>query len=342
MDFLVNSKNRGSIENNMTISGTNIYRTCPLRTNLLKNIWDVYAIIKKNKYDIVHIHSGYKAFLHLFLAKLALVKVRIVHTHNIPCCNSRIDNIFFRITRIFTLYLATSIFSCGYTAAQKMWGDSTKIKDKLVIIPNAIKLEKYQYSEVARKKIRTELNISDEKKILINVARLDSIKNQLFLLDVFIEIIKKDKNFYLLFVGNGDLKQAIEEKIKKHNISENVMLLGIRHDIPDLLSAADIFVLPSLKEGFGIAALEAQASGLPVYLSSGVPTDVCVTANIIYLNLKETRSCWANTIIDSYMQKSFYRQQTSHQSIAILRNRGYDIDVSAESLLKIYKEFLSK
>lgn len=111
-------------------------------------------------------------------------------------------------------------------------------------------------------------------------------------------------------------------------IEESLILLSNRKDIPELLFAMDVFVLPSLFEGMGIVATEAQAAGLSVILSSGVSKEAKISNSVIYLGLNEGAAKWADYILAAKKPKT--------SSIKILQKAGYDITLSAKTIQDLY------
>ena len=102
----------------------------------------------------------------------------------------------------------------------------------------------------------------------------DCKKNHVFLIDIFAEIVKQQPDSKLLLVGDGDEKEKIQEKIEKLQLQKNVLLLGARSDVNELMQAMDVFVFPSLYEGLPLTMIEAQAAGLPCVISDSIPGNV--------------------------------------------------------------------
>ena len=111
-------------------------------------------------------------------------------------------------------------------------------------------------------------------------------KNHDFILDVFNEICKKQENAHLILVGDGPLAETIKKKIGRLGLQDKVSLLGLRNDVNKIMQAMDIFLFPSIFEGLGIVALEAQAADIPIICSEFVPEDVDVTEYIEHCSLE--------------------------------------------------------
>ena len=141
-----------------------------------------------------------------------------------------------------------------------------------------------------------QLNINKAVVVLGIVARMNEPKNHNFLIDIFQEYIKLNKNSKLLLIGDGYLREKIEEKIEKLALSDKVLLLGDRTDVNKLYSAIDIYVMPSLYEGLSISLCEAQVNGLRCYTSTRVDTNSNITNNVEFLSLKKSAKEWAEHI----------------------------------------------
>ena len=225
--------------------------------------------------------------------------------------------------------VATDLFACSKAAGEFYYGKEAVDSGKVKIIPNAINLEKYKFNEATRNKVRKELNIED-KFVIGHIGRMAPQKNQKFLLKIFSEVKKEKNNAILLMIGDGLLKSEIQKEINKLNIKDSVLLLGVRDDIPQLLMAMDVFVLPSLFEGLGIVAVEAQAVGLKCILSNRVPREVDC-GNCEFIGLEESVDIWNKFVTkDSAYKVKIYKNS--------LRIDIYNIKKCVKNLENLYLE----
>lgn len=141
------------------------------------------------------------------------------------------------------------------------------------------------------------------------------------------ELIKKDPSIRLIIAGDGDLRIELENLSKDLGVKDKVIFLGTSDRVNELLMASDLFLFPSLREGLGIAAIEAQASGLKSILSTNVPSEVNVTDKIIFLDLDPKK--WVTEIIKS---KDYKREDQLEK----IKDAGYDIKLSALDLSFLY------
>ena len=134
-------------------------------------------------------------------------------------------------------------------------------------------------------------------------------KNHTFLIDVFYELLKKDNNFVLYLIGDGELKRKIENKVKYLNIEDKVKFLGLRNDVNLILQGMDIFLLPSLHEGLPVVGIEAQASGLECIMSENISKEVKITNLVHFLPINDVKE-WVDLILDKkIMSEKMYKRK---------------------------------
>lgn len=166
-----------------------------------------------------------------------------------------------------------------------------------IIIKNGINIRKFQNVSEDKQKIRQTLGILPDQFVVGHVGRFSKVKNHEFVLDVFNHILKY-KDAHLLLIGNGVLLPLIKFKIKRLGLEKKVTILTHRSDVNRLLKAMDVFIFPSLFEGFGIALLEAQAAGLRCVISDTIPDVARVFDSTVAVSLSRPAEYWCNIIID--------------------------------------------
>lgn len=322
-DFLVHRDFEADYDKEILSMGGKIYRISRLvpwsrmyRGELKK------FFLEHPEYKIVHVHQDCLSSVALQCAKECGVPIRIVHSHT----QNQDINIKYWIKRHYMKQIprfATEYFACGKSAGDWMFAGHS-----YHILRNAIDASAYAYSPeraaYIRKKIHVESNF-----VIGHIGRFDPPKNHTFLIDIFCECVKLDSDVKLLLVGEGKERVRIQEKIKSLGVEKNVILMGVRSDITDLLQAIDVFVFPSLYEGLGIAAVEAQAAGVPCILSDKVPVECKMTKNTKFLSLKDSPEVWAKHIL---AYKDIPRMDT-YEDIC---KAGYDIKDNAARLQAFY------
>ena len=206
--------------------------------------------------------------------------------------------------------------------------------NKIQILNNAIDFERFKYNEKIRNKIRNKLQISDKKVIGI-VGRMVPEKNPFYMIDIFYELTKQDKNWILMWIGDGPLKTDIQKKCREFQLENKILFMGNRNDTNELYQAMDVFVLPSVYEGFGIVNIEAQASGLPCFISNRVPQIVKVINNVEFLPIEKESAYWANQILHSDLKRETVSQR-------LFEEAGFDLLEVSNCLSTLYKSMLKR
>jgi glycosyltransferase involved in cell wall biosynthesis len=261
------------------------------------------------------------------------VKKVIVHSHNNDIGS---DAHFLKLIghkmcrRLFSNFIDVKL-ACSDLAAKWLFYDESH--QEIQIVNNGIDSEKFRFSEEERKRIREDLQLDDEF-VIGNVGRLQQQKNQGFLIDVFADIVDKNSSARLLIVGEGEDELFLKNKAIELGLEEKIIFYGFTTKMSSVLSAMDVFVLPSLFEGFGIVNIEAQANGLPCVVSDNMPTSVCLSDDFIFLSLTESRQRWVNSILKFGNYKRDL--QKNNETISKIKEVGYDIKEVAKQMEMIY------
>ena len=290
-----------------------------------KKAWDVF--LKEHTYDVIHIHYFTLAPIIIPLAKKHGIKVRISHSHNTQV-NSLLKKILLNVYRRKMVKDSTLLLACGKKAGENIF-NTTNFK----VFNNAIDTNRFKFSEVDRIKIREELGISQNDILIGHVGSFrNTQKNHARIIKIFKEIQEKDNRYKLVLVGNGALLPQIKKEVSNLGISNSVVFTGVRSDIPNLMSAFDCFLFPSLFEGLGIVAVEAQATGCPVIASSVVPTEAVLTDIITMVPLKESDNVWGEKIKHA-LSKEINRTEY-HKKVQMA---GYEVRDNVNVLESIYQ-----
>lgn len=289
----------------------------------------IQEFLTRHHYDVVHIHSGSISAL-VYMAKGASrvgVEKIIVHSHS-SGVESLKHTILKRVMAPHFRRYATDFCACSITAAEFKYPKDI-VEEKCHIIMNGIDTDLYCYNENIRQEMRKQLSITEECFVVGHVGRFSVVKNHVFLVRVFSEIKKKHKNSKLLLIGSGEEEKTIKQVISELDLTEDVIFVGNVNDVYRYLQAMDVFVMPSLYEGFPIVAIEAQGAGLPCILSDSISNQVDITEPVHFINLEETYETWANKVIE---YKNYVRQDTREQIIT----HDCDIGTTAEIIRNIY------
>lgn len=202
------------------------------------------------------------------------IKKRIVHSHNTMETRGIAYKMFHYINKGKAKRMATDYWACSLNAGKFFFDEDIVKSNKFRVINNAINLCDFCFNEGKRSDWRKKIGIDDNVTLYGNIGRLSYQKNHEFLIRTFKNLVSKHKNVRLIIVGTGELEENIKKQIKDLKLENYINLMGRQYDIPGILQAVDVFVMPSRYEGLPIAAIEAQAAGLPCILSDTVTKEV--------------------------------------------------------------------
>ncbi len=327
-DFVVHSEQGGFFDGEIEALGGRIFH-CPeyrIYNHSEYSKWWNSFLNEHSEYKIIHSHLDSCANIHLRIAKKHGLKT-IAHSHN----TSEGEGVRAFVKKLLKTGFNSCCdckFACSKAAAKWLYG---KDADKAVIISNAIEPERFVYDSQIAAKVKNELLINEDTFVVGHVGRFNAQKNHSFLVEIFAEICRLERNSILLLVGSGDLENDIRKKVKALGIENNVMFLGVRSDVNEILQAMDVFLFPSLYEGLPVTLIEAQAAGLPCVISSTITDEVCITDLTEQISLECSAEEWAKAVLN---QKSRERKNTEE----IIRREGYDIKNTADEFVRFYIE----
>ena len=311
--------------------GVGFYELSGSQRKLGRNHKMFRQLLKERQYDVVHLNifQGLSLY-YAYLAKKAGVKVRIAHGHNSALRRSRtrwLKLALHNMSKSLLAENATDYWACSRLAAEFMF--PRDVVEKYEFIPNGIDIEKFRFNDEVRKKVRKDLGI-EGKLVIGNVGRLCYQKNQENLIEVFAKLQSERPESVLLLVGEGEMKAELQQQVEKLGIADKVLFYGVTDKVEQLLWAMDIFVFPSRFEGLGIVAVEAQAAGLPVICSDGVPNEAVVSDLVQKVDLRSGVDSWVESIL--HCQVGVDRLAVHEQ----VQKSGFAVADVADKIEKVY------
>ncbi|WP_424767286.1 glycosyltransferase family 1 protein [Paenibacillus sp. sgz302251] len=297
---------------------------------------ELKKIMSQTNYVAVHSHTDYQSGFAALAGKMAGIKKRICHSHsnNWGRGNGLKASMMFKVLQTVIHYAATDYCACSVEAARFLFGSSLTDSGKTFVMKNGIEIGRFVNIEASvQLDIKQELNIASESKIIGHVGTFSPSKNHTFLLKVLKQMIDEEKDVIAVLVGDGALRSSIEAEARRMGIFNRIRFLGVRVDIPKLMKSFDVFVFPSVFEGFGIVTVEAQCSGTPCVAADTVPkvTDMGVGL-MSFISLDESLEAWSQQInMALFMKKP--DQNTILNKIA---SQGFDIRDSIHDWLDLY------
>lgn len=287
--------------------------------------------LKNHPYDIVYAHATNAASIFLNIAKKQGMKT-ISHSHSGGFRGGKLEQLSKKFFAKKVGKVSDYWFACSDIAATRLYGNDFRNYKHYYDIPNAIDVNKYKFDTKVRQSIRKSLAIEENTLLLGHVGTFSSPKNHKFLIDIFEEVLKINPNSRLICCGTGSLLPSIKEQAQSKGIIDKIIFPGVVKNINEYMMAMDAFVFPSLFEGFPVAVLEAQASGLPIFMSDSITRDVDLTDLVNRLSLSQNASKWSKYICDIrlYSERSVYNDSIS--------NTKYNVCLTIKWLENLYVE----
>lgn len=315
-------------------AGGRIYRVRSRHSNPIRHYWQWIKLLHRiaGDYKAIVLNSNSITYVFpIFIARFFGIPMRIMHSHN-SGFEQKIGigkKMIMAMNRILLKWGATDYFACSNLAGRWMFGPNARF----TVIPNAIDCDKLKFDKNTRNKVRADLNLQGHF-VVGHVGRFTFQKNHEFLIDVFNEIRLIQKNAVLMLVGDaaGDLTylNQTKEKVRKLGIEDEVMFLGMREDVPQLMQAMDCFVLPSRFEGLPVVGIEAQAAGLPCFFSDSITRELEITNLAHFVSFDKLPKEWAKKILkENHILRIDMAEKIS--------KAGYDIKKEIRKLERIYE-----
>ena len=290
--------------------------------------------LKKYHYDIVHGHSTNSASVYLKVAK-GMGCATIAHSHSGGYRGNKIQQYIKKYYAHAVGKVADYWFACSDAAAIRLFGNNYKDYIRYYAIPNAIDVEKYKYNFEKANFIRSALGVKDGEFLCGHVGTFSTPKNHSFLIDVFAEVIKLNPKAKLVCCGAGALQKEIKDKAERLGILDNIIFAGVVMNANEYMMAMDVFIFPSLFEGFPVSVIEAESTGLPVVMSDTITTEVDMTNLIHRLSLNDSAEKWARCICDiSKANRADYNR--------IIVESQFNIKESVKLISNLYEEMVNK
>jgi Glycosyltransferase len=304
-----------------SVNGVRCYELKP-KKHVLQYMKSIYEVVSGETFDTVYIHgNSAMMFMEALPVWLSGKSKIITHCHS---TNSKYP-VFHKIFKPFFNKIVTKKIACSKAAARWAYsGNNTEI------VVNGVDIAKFAFNRAKRVQIRNELGW-DKNFIVGHVGRFVLEKNHAFLIRVFDMLQKQIPEARLLLIGSGSLESDIKSQVKAGELSEKVAFLGDTEYVSDYLQAMDLFIFPSLYEGFGLTVIEAQANGMPVLASDTVPEEVIATECVKVISLKDPVDDWVK-------MAASYRSAKRKETKNILRGKGFDLIKMMSKIQKILLE----
>jgi glycosyltransferase involved in cell wall biosynthesis len=335
-DFMVHTNQRADYDDEIEALGGRIYRV-PAFWGF--NPLSYQAALRRHftnhpEHRVIHGHIASCAALYLGVAR-QFGRTTICHSHSSSNGNL-LEKLLLGVAHRPIPRVADYLVACSDDAACNKFGKDAHHRANYRFIANAVDTEAYAFDPQARAEVRQELGLGDAT-IIGHVGRFVDVKNHLFLLEVFRDYRAKNSQAHLLLVGDGHLRPTVEKKAAELGLSPFVTFTGVRGDVSRLMSAMDLFCVPSKYEGLPVVTVEAQACGLPTLISTGVPDQAVVTDLARRFPLLDGAEGWARHIETALAQAPPHRGLGAVQ----VAQAGFDVKTTAAWLADFYDSIAS-
>lgn len=332
-DFLVHEQREGDYDAEIVRLGGRIFRA-PRYTglNVISYRCHVRALFAAHpEWRVVHGHIGSCAPQYLSEAK-RVGAFAIAHSHA-QNYGSRLSGLAFNVAARPVRRIADYFMACSREAGLDRFGRSIVRGDRFAIVPNGINMASYACGEREHAETKADYGLAG-RPVVCHTGRLIPVKNHEFLLEVFARVVQALPGAVLLLAGRGELECHLKERVSELGLEKSVRFLGVVDDVPRLLRAADVFVFPSINEGLALSVVEAQASGLPTIVSTGVPELAVVSDRVCRMPLSSGVEAWATECVDKLRSSlSSERSDACDQ----VREHGFDIADTSVRLAAFYE-----
>lgn len=309
--------------------GARFYKLPPYQ-KLPQYIRELKKYLKEKQYLIVHSHLNTLSVFPLFVAWMSRVPVRIAHNHSVPAGKEIGRDTLKRFLRLFAKVFSTDYFACSEKAGRWLFSNKTFDAGRVFVVKNATDFSRFRPTYETTEILKEQLGLKD-KFVVGHIGRFTYAKNHNFLLDVFSKISIQKENAILLLVGDGELHQAIVNKIKEKGLEKKVVFAGQVSNPESYYSLADVMVIPSIFEGLSLVTIESQIAGIPAVVSEAIPEEAVISNGVKRLKLSDNN--WADEVIKIADNKVVLNENSKDYNIkyAVRKLQNWYMDKAKET-----------
>jgi glycosyltransferase involved in cell wall biosynthesis len=332
-DFVKHTGEECDFEDEIRSLGGKIYqapRFCLYNYNKYCSWWKSHF---KNhpEHSIIHGHYFTISPIYFKVAK-KFNRVTVAHSHSTA---PKVKNIKTRLRSLILTKIKTYAdyyLSCSSEAGLWLYGSDGVQTSKYYMIRNAVDTDKYCFNEKFRTHIRKEFDVESNCILIGTIGRMTEAKNPVGFVEICkhieLEYEKQNQSVKFIWVGTGPMKNVVVNEIEKRNLENKFILPGVRSDINHILMAMDAFILPSLWEGLPVVVVEAQASGIPCFISDRITRDVEITQLVHYLSIDNNLEYWGKAVCAEKLIRQDVREK--------IVTSGFDIKAAAKRMEELY------
>lgn len=329
-DFVIYDEGKQYFEDEIFSLGGHIHRITSPRKNIFKHLVDLNKLIYRGGYDAIHSHTSYHSGIVMFLARLHKVPIRIAHARTTGSISTRgyVGSLGQALGKLLIQNFSTKRLAISFDAGEFLFGKSGRFE----VVPNAFDLSPYM-SPLRKSEAREKLSLSQNRMILGQIGRFETVKNHQFTISLFNDIHTQQPDSLLVLVGDGPLRENLESLVRDSGLQGSVRFVGNQNNVYEWLAAFDLLLAPSLYEGLGVVVIEGQAAGRPVIASSNVPQDTDMGLSLVkYLDLEASRQTWLQEIRNVNVSSPTEPDQIEHA----FSKRGFTLEEAIQKHIDVY------
>ncbi len=339
-DFAVHSAQPGHYDEEIRALGGRIFvLPRPKFLNLPAYCHAFGKVLKHaGPFAAVHSHVHFFSGIPMLLAKTERVPIRIAHSHN--SFDGKIDDplrlAYRRLMRRLILDNANLMLGCSKIACDNLYGHAWSQNPHIRVLRCGIDLNPFAALPKGKQALRRAVGLPEHGTLVGHVGRFDTQKNHGFLIEIFAELSLKLPESFLILVGDGPLRPKIERQVAERKLTDRVIFLGIRSDVPQIMACLDVFLFPSLWEGLPVVLLEAQAAGVPCVVSDVISNEADLSLGLWYsVSLDDSLEKWSQAIVEALASSA----PLVDERLRAMQARGYDASDVAQRLESLYAAY---
>ena len=328
----------GALRDKYLETGTKLI-LCRWSRYIIPYVWRLLWLLHREGYDVVHAHSAEVSGAAMLAAKLAGVPIRIAsydHTMTHWRKPGPLNRLAVAILKWMTRRWATKIYGDAEVCLDVYYPNWRQHPEQFQVCYDGIDIEQFcgKGAPIAGE-VRSELGIPTDSLVVGHVGRFSKVKNHQTFVDMAERISKRLGSVHFLLVGDGQLRQQIELEVTKRGLGSRFVFAGNRDDVPRMLAAMDVFVMPSLDEGFGLAVAEAQLMCLPVVASDipGIREALCPSMHKFCRHPLDSKGMAEQVIL--LLENHQLRSRLGHEGREYVTKR-FSIDRTVKQLESAY------
>jgi glycosyltransferase involved in cell wall biosynthesis len=298
------------------------------------------SVLKNGSYDIIHAHHDYLSGFYLLASAGIRFKKRILQIHNtdkaLPVGNPHLHQVLLGPFRKLCFYFSDLIVGISEDTLIEFTGGKKLKRPKFKVLYYGIDLRRFE-DNASPAEFRSNLGIPEHSKILLFVGRMNELKNPVYIIEILVALLKSRNDVYGVFVGKGDQEAIITKKAAELGIANHIRLLGWHDNISGIMKNADVFVFPRNefpKEGLGLVVVEAQAAGLPMFITKGIVQDAIILEELAFYTDLNDPLKWSEKISAVLNNGAPISRK---EALAKMKQSKFELNIATGNFVNLYE-----